>query len=116
MAVVPALARKIWETLIGGYLHRIFAPLGNVDSFSSAALCLAFDVLEHAPVDVVDNRVGPELPVTGRPQIVLVPSSPFQPRPPAGKRRQQELAPAGNQKPLEMGRMNLRVGSPLLLR
>src|SRR5206468_10098974 len=71
------------------------------------------DVLEHAPMNAMDDHVGPHFPVAGRPHVVLVPGRPLKQRPAAGERRQQKLTLARDQKAFEMGWMNFGVRSQL---
>ena len=64
----------------------------------------------------VDDRVGPEPPVSGRPHVIAIPGGPFQQRAASGHSGQAELAPMGDEGVVEVRGMDLGERVPLLHR
>jgi hypothetical protein len=66
----------------------------------------ALDVLEHMLVDALNDGVGPEAPVVGGPEVVLVPRRAFEPRAVAAECDEAELAATGDEEVLEVWRVD----------
>jgi hypothetical protein len=60
-------------------------------------------------MDLVDDPVRPELPVTGGPYMMRVPRCSFQARPTSGKRLELELPLAGYEISVQVGRVDVLV-------
>src|SRR5437867_1854093 len=65
----------------------------------------AFDVVEDAQVNALDDMVGPQLPVGGRPHVVLVPGRAFEAGAAAGQGHEQELAATADQIMVQVRRL-----------
>jgi hypothetical protein len=62
----------------------------------------SFDVLEYSPVNPVDDRIGPESPVSGGPEVMLIPGRPFEPRAATGDFRESKFTSASDQEAVEV--------------
>src|SRR5258708_1973937 len=75
-----------------------------------------FYVLEYSHMYLVDDVIRPQMPIRRRPHRMLIPGRPFEPRPPAGQRRQQKLPLLGNKVPVQMRRLNFPVRTKFVQR
>lgn len=63
----------------------------------------AFDVAEHAQMNVMNDHIGPQRPVFNRPHAVAIPACPIQPRAPAGKGGENKFRLAGDEVAVQGG-------------
>src|SRR5258708_249762 len=82
----------------------------------SLLLYFCFYVLEYSHMYLVDDVIRPQIPILRRPDRMPIPGRPFEPRPPAGQRRQQKLPLLGNKVPVQMRRLNFPVRTKFVQR
>ena len=70
-------------------------------------------MLQHAPVNRMDDPVRPELPIRRRRDVQLVPGAPLEARAVAGERDEAELAAAGPEVAVEVRGVEVAVGASL---
>ena len=97
-----------------GSADRAYKDIGrDLPLHLRLAFCTSLDVNEHPLVNGLDDGVRPEAPVSGWPQVMLVPGCSLQECPSARQFDQTELASSSHQEPVEMGRMDLGKRVPL---
>ncbi len=85
----------------------------NLPFHSRFALCTLLDVYQHPLVNQVDDGIGPETPVGGRPEMMWIPGCAFQECLSARQFGKTELTAMSDQEAVEVGRMDLGQGVPL---
>src|SRR5438046_998565 len=102
--IFAALAAE--ELKLGCYIYNSSGPRLFFNLFAN--------MLQHSQMNFMNDVIRPQMPVCRGPHGALIPGRAFEPRAPAGQRRQQKLSLFGNKVSVQMRRLNISVGTKLV--